>query len=382
MRRTVSPSSGWMASKQRLGDELLRADSRAGARATGFRNGSARRVHDHDHVGGVVDQGPEVLLALAQRVDRAPPVRHVDQRPLDDRLRRPALFDPARALDHPDRCRRRGAAGSTSESVAGPRLRQARGNASRTDGSEWNSRRLRPRASSREAKPSSRAKAALQSRIRPSRRRAIDAGEAALEVMPESRLGGPARLLDLAQAGDVGGDPGRPEQVAAGVADGRRLERERDEAFRPCAGGGSRAGRSARPRGFARAPAGPAPRPLRGHPVGHRPADHLLRSAAVDPAGRAVDERPAAERVRRPDQLVRVLDEVAVALFARADGRAGFSVFDENIMSRRERSNKPRRHELSAPRETPPERETRRRSRRPNGARRSASKGPCPLPRR
>ena len=269
----------------------------------------------------------------------------------------------------------------TSESARAPGSARRAVNASRTDGSEWNSRRLRPRASSREAKPSSRAKAALQSRIRPVAGRAIDAGRAALEVMPESRLGGPARLLDLAQAGDVGGDPGHPEQVSAGVADGRRLERERDgrSVLAPMAGLVMHVALALE--NSLECPEIPR-RSLRGHPVGHRPADHLLRSAAVDPAGRAVDERPAAERVRRPDQLVRVLDEVAVALFARADGRAGFSVFDENIMSRRERSNKPRRHELSAPRETPPERETRRRSRRPNGARRSASKGPCPLPRR
>src|SRR5262249_27649939 len=61
-------------------------------------------------------------------------------------------------------------------------------------------------------------------------------------------------------------------------------------------------------------------------------ADHLLRGAAVDPTRRVVDEGPPAEGVRRPDELVRVFDQVAVPLLARADDRAGLLVFDGGIM--------------------------------------------------
>ena len=173
-------------------------------------------------------------------------------------------------------------------------------------------------------------------------RRAVDAREAALEVVPETRLGGAAGLLDLAQPGHVRGDPGRAEQIAARVADRGGPERERHE----------RAVFAAMSRlvldvAFSLQDPFEGPQvPCRvagNHPVRHRTADHLLGRGAVDPARGRVDERPPAEGIRRPDELVRVLDEVAVALFAEPDDRVGSALFDEFIMSRRMGANKPRR---------------------------------------
>ena len=284
------------------------------------------RVHDHDDVERVVDERAEVLLALAQGVHRPAPLGHVHHRPLDHRLGGRAFLDQVHVLQDPHR-----AAVLAAQAHLGVRQRALLPQSREERVAVAGFRVEVPAVAAPHLLAGGVAQHPGEGLVAVDdpavERRAVHAGQVALEEIAKPRLGHAARLLDLALPGDVRGDPGRAEQVALGVPHGRRLEGQRDElAVLPAVAG------------LVLDVALPLEDPFerlqvlaglaRDHPVGHGPPDHFLGRAPVDAAGGRIDERPAAEGIRGPDELVGVLDELAVALLARSEAVVRFAASD------------------------------------------------------